>query len=78
MEAIAHIQAKRGIVAPNIGFRRQLMAWERQFDDAKARAAEEQRKQARGMGVLVKALSKWVGKSKSRRLSKGRLHDPET
>lgn len=74
-EAIAHVRAKRGIVAPNVGFRRQLIAWGCQFDDAKARAAEEKRKKAGNMGVLVEALSKWVGGAKSKRLSKTRSHE---
>lgn len=60
-EAIAHVQAKRGIVAPNLGFRRQLVAWERQFDDAKAKGEEERRK-AKSMGAFGDTLSKWMGK----------------
>lgn len=65
-EAIAHVQSKRGIVSPNIGFRRQLVAWERQFDDAKAKAAEERRRKARSIGIFGDALSKWMGKARSR------------
>lgn len=59
-EAIAHVQAKRGIAAPNFGFRRQLVAWERQFDDAKAKAAKERRRK-----VFGDALSRWMGKTRA-------------
>lgn len=74
-EAIVHVRAKRGIVAPNVGFRRQLMVWERKFDDAKARTAEERRRKARSMSVFGNALSKWMGKAKSRGPLKKRLHE---
>lgn len=74
-EAIAHVRAKRGIVSPNAGFRRQLIAWERQFDDAKAKAAEERRRRTRSASVFGDALSKWMCKTKSRSLSKRRLHE---
>ena len=73
-EAIAHVQTKRGIVAPNLGFRRQLAAWERQFEDAKTRAAEERRRKTRSVGVFGDAL-KWIGKSKSTRLLKRRSQE---
>jgi len=76
-EAIVHVQAKRGIVAPNLGFRRQLMVWERQFEDAKTRAAEERRREARSVGVFGDALSKWMDKAKSTRLLKTRSQEIE-
>jgi atypical dual specificity phosphatase len=74
-EAISHVQAKRGIVAPNLGFRRQLVEWERQFEDAKTRSAEERRRKTRSAGVFGDALSKWIGKSTPTRLSKRRSQE---
>ncbi|KAN0088636.1 Protein-tyrosine phosphatase-like protein [Tylopilus felleus] len=74
-EAIAHVQAKRGIAMPNLGFRRQLMSWERQFEDAKVRAAEERRRKTRSMGTLPNALSRWMGMNRAGGLSKSRSHE---
>ena len=74
-EAIAHVQTKRGIVAPNLGFRRQLATWERQFEDAKTKAAAEQRRKARSVCYFGDALSKWIGKSKLTGLSKRRSQE---
>ncbi|KAF9221471.1 phosphatases II [Gyrodon lividus] len=65
LDALAHVQAKRGIVAPNLGFRRQLVAWGRQFDEAKARAEGARQKRGRGAGVVGETLSRWIGKTKS-------------
>jgi atypical dual specificity phosphatase len=64
LETIEHVQAKRGIVAPNIGFRRQLVIWGRQFEEAKIRANEERRKR-RNMGGVSELLAKIVKRSKS-------------
>ncbi|KAG2747271.1 phosphatases II [Suillus brevipes Sb2] len=64
LESIEHVQAKRGIVAPNIGFRRQLVIWGRQFEEAKIRADEERRKR-RNMGGVSVLLAKIVKRSKS-------------
>ncbi|KAH7881775.1 phosphatases II [Phlebopus sp. FC_14] len=61
LDALAYVQAKRGIVAPNLGFRHQLVVWGRQFDEEKTRAEEEQRKKRRG--VVGKVWSEWVGKA---------------
>ncbi|KAF8557700.1 phosphatases II [Imleria badia] len=66
-EAIAHVQAKRGIVSPNLGFRRQLAAWEGQFEDAKRRAAEERRRSVGPFG--------WMRMAKPTGLSKRHLHE---
>jgi len=61
-EAIAFVQAKRGIVSPNPGFRRQLILWERQFEDARARAVQERRRKSRSIGGFGDALSRlWAG-----------------
>lgn len=65
LDALAHVQAKRGIVAPNLGFRRQLVIWGRQFDEEKARAEEERRKKRRSAGVVGEVWSRWMGKAKS-------------
>lgn len=64
LETIEHVQAKRGIVAPNIGFRRQLVIWGRQFEEAKIRADEERRKR-RNIGGVSELLAKIVKRSKS-------------
>lgn len=69
-EAIAHVRAKRGIAAPNLGFRAQLVVWERQFEDAKTRAAEERRRNARSVGVF-----RWMRITKPMGLSKKRLDE---
>jgi len=63
-EAIAHVQSKRGIAAPNLGFRRQLVAWGRQFDDAKAKAAQERRRETKSMRVFGDTLNKWMAKAR--------------
>ncbi|KAF9245356.1 protein-tyrosine phosphatase-like protein [Melanogaster broomeanus] len=65
LDALAHVQAKRGIVAPNLGFRRQLVTWGHQFDEAKARAEEERRRRGRSVGVIGGVLSRWMSKTKS-------------
>ncbi|KIJ61952.1 hypothetical protein HYDPIDRAFT_95280 [Hydnomerulius pinastri MD-312] len=65
LEAIAHVQSKRGIVAPNLGFRRQLVVWGRQFDKEKAQAEEERRKRRRSAAVVGDVLSRWMGRTKS-------------
>jgi atypical dual specificity phosphatase len=65
LETITHVQAKRGIVAPNIGFRRQLIIWGRQFEEAKIRADEEHRKKRRSIGGVSELLAKIVKRSKS-------------
>ncbi|KAG6335270.1 hypothetical protein ID866_3826 [Astraeus odoratus] len=44
LESIAYVQAKRGIVAPNLGFRYQLFKWGQQFEQEKLRMEEERRK----------------------------------
>ncbi|KAG9312854.1 protein-tyrosine phosphatase-like protein [Chiua virens] len=69
VEAIAHVRAKRGIVSPNIGFRSQLATWELQFEDAKVRAAEDQRRKAGSLSVFGDVLSMCIGKRRSRRLA---------
>ncbi|KAH7920385.1 phosphatases II [Leucogyrophana mollusca] len=45
-QAIAFVQAKRGIVAPNVGFKRQLAIYGKQFEAEKIRAAEAKRAQS--------------------------------
>lgn len=64
LDALAHVQAKRGIVAPNLGFRRQLVTWGRQFDEAKVRAEGDRRKRGGGAGILGEALERWTAKTK--------------
>ncbi|KAG2150272.1 protein-tyrosine phosphatase-like protein [Suillus bovinus] len=64
LETIKHVQAKRGIVAPNIGFRRQLVVWGRQFEEAKIRADEEHRRK-RSIGGVSELLAKMMKRSKS-------------
>jgi len=39
-EALAHTQAKRGIICPNIGFRKQLEAYSQKFVGKRARPRE--------------------------------------
>lgn len=64
LETIKHVQAKRGIVAPNIGFRRQLIIWGRQFEEAKIRADQEHRRK-RSIGGVSELLAKLMKRSKS-------------
>lgn len=65
LESIKHVQAKRGIVAPNIGFCRQLIIWGRQFEEAKIRADKEHRRKRRSIGGVSELLAKMVKRSKS-------------
>lgn len=65
LETIKHVQAKRGIVAPNIGFRRQLVIWGRKFEEAKIRADEEHRRKRHSIGGVSGLLAKLVKRSKS-------------
>lgn len=65
-QAIAHVRSKRGIISPNYGFRRQLVAWEHQCDEAKAKAEaeEERQRKARNKRVLG-IVTKWMVKARS-------------
>jgi atypical dual specificity phosphatase len=65
LESIKHVQAKRGIVSPNIGFCRQLVIWGRQFEEAKILADEERRRKRRNIGGVSELLAKIVKRSKS-------------
>jgi atypical dual specificity phosphatase len=47
-EALAHTQAKRGIICPNIGFRRQLETYSRRFVGQRS-----QRRESRGIGADI-------------------------
>ncbi|KAG1726086.1 protein-tyrosine phosphatase-like protein [Suillus paluster] len=65
LDSIEHVQAKRGIVCPNIGFRRQLIIWGRQFEEVKIRAEEERRRKRRSISGVTEVLAKMVRRSKS-------------
>jgi atypical dual specificity phosphatase len=60
LESIKHVQAKRGIVAPNLGFRKQLVIWGRQFDDAKVLEEKERRRKRRSIGGVAEMLARVV------------------
>jgi atypical dual specificity phosphatase len=64
LESIKYVQAKRGIVAPNLGFRKQLVIWGRQFEEAKIQAEKERRKR-RNIGSVAEVLAKIIKRSKS-------------
>ncbi|OJA21558.1 hypothetical protein AZE42_03247 [Rhizopogon vesiculosus] len=65
LESIKHVQAKRGIVSPNLGFRKQLVIWGSQFEEDKIRAEMERRRKRRSMGGVAEVLAKMVKRSKS-------------
>ena len=65
LESIKHVQAKRGIVAPNLGFRQQLVIWGRQFEEAKIQAEGERRRKRRSIGGVAQVLTKMVKRAKS-------------
>ncbi|KAG0699916.1 protein-tyrosine phosphatase-like protein [Suillus ampliporus] len=77
LESIKHVQAKRGIVCPNIGFRRQLIIWGRQFEEAKIRAEEEHRKKRSCISGVTEVLAKMVKRSKSTSVLAAPLEDLE-
>lgn len=65
LESIKYVQAKRGIVAPNLGFRKQLVIWGRQFEEAKIQAEKERRRKRRSIGGVAEVLAKIIKRSKS-------------
>jgi len=65
LESIKHVQAKRGIVAPNLGFRKQLIIWGRRFEEAKIQAEQERRRKKRSIGGVAEVLAKVIKRSKS-------------
>ncbi|KAH7913850.1 protein-tyrosine phosphatase-like protein [Hygrophoropsis aurantiaca] len=61
-QSLAFVKAKRGIVEPNVGFKRQLAVYGKQFEVEKTKAAEEKRTRSFKLGD---ALSKYLAPSKS-------------